>query len=69
MTPTRTEGNVIHADFGRRAGHEVPLGTASVRVLYEDAEVLLARTEITIGGETWVTHGLYPAPRSGQPDD
>ncbi len=66
MTATRTEGNVIHADFGKRAKPQIPLGTAAVKVLYEDGEVLLARTEVVIGGETWVTHGLYPVIR---PDD
>ena len=64
MRPTRTDGNVIHHEFGTPVKREMPLGTASVKVLYEDGEVLLARTEITVGGEVWITHGLYPAPPS-----
>lgn len=65
MTGTRTEGNVIHHDFAAKPRLlAIPLGTAKCAVLYRDAEVVLTRTEIRIGGEAWVTHGLYPAPQS-----
>lgn len=61
MTMTRTEGNVIHADFGGKPKPQpMPLLSAHCEILYQDGEVVLTRTQVQVGDEAWVTHGLYP---------
>lgn len=51
---TRVEGNVIHADFGRRP--TLPPMSFTCETLYADEHAALLRLTYRIGGRTYVQH-------------
>lgn len=53
MTPvTRTDGNVIHADFGQ----PLPTGSFTCETLYQDEHAMLLRIVYHIGGKRYLQH-------------
>ena len=57
---TRTEGNVIHADFGRKADELIdsplPQMSFTCEVLYEDQFAKLIRMTYRVNGQHFIQH-------------
>lgn len=58
---TRTDGNVIHADFGRGDDAMTVGIAAAAEVLYADELVTVGRVIIDINGERYVQHVMVEA--------